>query len=135
KKIARDGEGASKYLEFEVTNAKNDASAAKVAKAIASSPLVNAAFYGENPNWGRIISTIGSKIKFNPMETTIKFSSEKGGVNVFNQGTVGNLKKAVGVLKAKEIKVTVNLRQGRGSAKAYTCDLTEKYVRINAGYS
>ena len=135
KKIAKDGEGASKYLEFEVINARNHASAAKVAKAIASSPLVKTAFYGENPNWGRIISTIGSKIKFNPMKTTITFNSEKGSMNAFNQGSVGDLKKAREVLKAKEIRITVNLRQGKSKAKALSCDLTAEYVRINAGYS
>lgn len=135
KMIAHDGEGASKYLEVEINNAGDTDSAVKAAKAVVSSPLVKTAFYGENPNWGRIISTIGSKIRINPMKTTISFKSKKGGVDVFDQGTVGDLDKAKKILKEKEIKITVNLRSGKNKATAFGCDLTEEYVRINAGYN
>ncbi|MFH1126195.1 MAG: bifunctional glutamate N-acetyltransferase/amino-acid acetyltransferase ArgJ, partial [Candidatus Altiarchaeota archaeon] len=135
KMIAQDGEGASKYLEIEIVGARDGISAAKAARAIASSPLVKTAFYGETPNWGRIISRIGSSIRIKPMNTTITFKSRRGRVNVFDRGALGNLEKARDVLKEKEIEITINLRLGRASAKAFTCDLTEEYVRVNAGYN
>jgi glutamate N-acetyltransferase/amino-acid N-acetyltransferase len=135
KKIAQDGEGASKYLEFEVKNAGNPKEAREVARALAASPLVKTAFYGENPNWGRIISTIGNTTGVNPMKITINYSSRNGTVDVFNQGRNGDLKKAEKVLKQKGIRISVNLRKGKAKAVSYTCDLTEEYVKVNAGYS
>lgn len=135
KMIAKDGEGASKYIEITVTGAKDRTSASTAAKAVASSPLVKTAFYGVNPNWGRIMSAIGSKLRINPMKATISFTSRKGKVAVFDRGRIGDLDKAREVLKEKDISVTVNLRMGTGEATAFTCDLTEEYVRINAGYN
>jgi len=135
KKIALDGEGASKYLEVEVSGARDSESAAKAAKAVASSPLVKTALYGGNPNWGRIVSSIGGKIKINPDVVTVAFKSRKGEVNVFDRGRTGDLKKAADILREKEVKIKVNLRAGGGKATAFGCDLTEEYVKINAGYN
>lgn len=133
--IARDGEGASKYLVVDIINAKNESSAVKAAKAVITSPLVKTALYGENPNWGRIMSSIGSRIRVKPMNVTITFTSAKGSVRVFDRGRIGNLEKARKILKEKDITATVNLRLGKSKATAYGCDLTEEYVRINAGYN
>jgi glutamate N-acetyltransferase/amino-acid N-acetyltransferase len=133
--IARDGEGASKYLEAEVKGARSVNDARKAAKAVVSSPLVKTAVYGENPNWGRVMSAIGSRVKFDPMNATIEFGSERGVARVFHRGAVGDLLKARKVLGGKDVKVKIDLRLGMGNATAFGCDLGEEYVRINAGYS
>ena len=135
KMMVMDAEGASKYFEVEINNARDSNSARKAAKSVVSSSLVKTALYGENPNWGRIEAAIGSKIKISAMKLTITLKSSRGSVRVFDRGVVGNLEKARKILKDKEIYMKVNLRLGSSSAKAFGCDLTEKYVKINAGYN
>lgn len=135
KMIARDGEGASKYLKFTVSGAKTEGDAKKCVKALLNSPLVKTAFYGENPNWGRIVSTLGSVLKINWEDVSITFSGGKKSVKIFNKGKVKNIEGARQVLSAQKIKVEVDLGLGVKSASGWGCDLTPEYVRINAGYN
>ena len=133
KKIVQDGEGATKFIEVRVLNAKTQKDALKCAKAVAGSSLFKTAIYGGDPNWGRILSAVGnSGVKFKEEKVAISFDKmviAKKGVEIkFNE------KKAHNILMKKEILVTVNLNYGKESASAYTCDLTEGYIKINAHY-
>ncbi len=135
KMIARDGEGASKFLEVIVEGAKTKKDAKKAVKAIIGSPLVKCAMYGENPNWGRIMSSMGSVIKVDYMKVDISFSSKNSKALLFSNGKAGNLEKAAHVLKNRDITVLVNLNLGKESAIGWGCDMTVDYVKINAGYN
>lgn len=132
KMIVKDGEGATKIIEIEVKNAKNDRDAEKAAFAIANSLLVKTALYGNDANWGRIMAALGySNISIKEEKVDIFLNDigvVKGGV-----GT-GIDKEANKRLKSKEVKILVDLNLGKGYAKVLTSDLTEEYVRINAEY-
>lgn len=130
--IVRDGEGATKLIEIEVKNAKNDKDAEKGALAIANSLLVKTAIYGNDANWGRIMAAIGySGIAIKEEKTDIYLD----GLKIVNQGMgVGKDSEANERLKGKEVKIVIDLHLGKGSAKVLTCDLTEDYVKINAEY-
>ncbi|MFH1587467.1 MAG: bifunctional glutamate N-acetyltransferase/amino-acid acetyltransferase ArgJ [Candidatus Diapherotrites archaeon] len=133
KKIAADGEGATKIMEVNVINAKSEKSAKELALAVVDSSLVKSALFGEDPNWGRIMSSIGStKESFDPNKVDIffgKVAAVKKGVEA--KSSKKNLERA---LTGKEIKITINLNNGTKQAKAWGCDLTYKYVEINADY-
>lgn len=134
KEIAKDGEGASKFIEVEVKGAKNKNDAAKIAKEIANSNLVKTAMAGEDPNIGRIASAAGAAgIKFKESKMDISIS----GIKIVNHGNVDYRKrpKVKKLLKKDEIKISVDLHSGNGSAKVWTCDLTEGYIKINARYN
>ncbi|MDP8212167.1 MAG: bifunctional glutamate N-acetyltransferase/amino-acid acetyltransferase ArgJ [Candidatus Zapsychrus exili] len=115
KKIVLDGEGATKFINIEVMEAKNKKQAQKAALQIANSVLVKTAAYGSNPNWGRIAAAVGSL-----------------GISKI---TENNLKIVFSSFKEKEIKIIVDLGLGKASASAYTCDLSLDYVRINGKYN
>ncbi|OYT25789.1 MAG: bifunctional ornithine acetyltransferase/N-acetylglutamate synthase [Candidatus Altiarchaeales archaeon ex4484_96] len=134
-KMAKDGEGSTKYLQVEVKGALTKKQARKGAKAIISSNLVKTALHGENPNWGRITAALGSKIGYLFAQTDIIFSSGAQKALVLEKGVVGDLETARKVLAEREIKLTVNLNQGEYKATAYGCDLSPEYVEINAKYS
>jgi glutamate N-acetyltransferase/amino-acid N-acetyltransferase len=131
KMIVRDGEGATKVVEIEVSGAKTDAQALKGAKAVANSLLVKTALFGADPNWGRIIAALGyAGIELNERKTDISFGKTrvvKGGLFT---GRSGSLE-----LKKKEIKITCHLGLGKGTARVLTCDLTYDYIKINAEYT
>ena len=133
KKIVQDGEGATKLIEVCVLNAKTEKEALKCAKSIAGSNLFKTAVYGGDPNWGRILSAAGnSGVKFKEERVDISFGNlpiAKKGVEINFDG-----KKAHQILMQKEVLVTVNLNCGKHKASAYTCDLTEGYIKINAHY-
>jgi len=135
KMIAKDGEGATKFIEVEVIGTIDTESARKGAKTVISSNLVKAAIHGENPNWGRIVSALGSVIEVNFEKVDIEFQSEKGKAVIVKRGVAKDLKKAGKILKGKEIKILVNLNSGRKRTTAFGCDLSPEYVKINAGYS
>lgn len=137
KKMARDGEGATKLLEVEVVNAKDLDNAKKCAMAVVSSNLVKAAMFGSDPNWGRVICAIGySGGEFEPNKVDLTFKSSIGEIEVFKKGK--NLpfdeNKASEILKDESIILYINLNDGDYSAKAWGCDLTYKYVEINGEY-
>ena len=132
--IARDGEGAKKLVTIHIAGAPSDAAAARMARAIANSPLVKTAIAGSDPNWGRILSAAGnSGVAFDPSRTDIHMQ----GVAVCKSGLAAPFSEAE--LKRKldapdcEIRLTVR-GKGKGSATFWTCDLTEGYIRINASY-
>lgn len=138
KRVAKDGEGATKFIEVEVKNAKSEMDARKAARAVVGSNLVKTAIFGEDPNWGRIISALGySGAEFNPD----KVSLFVGRVNLIKDGNVlvlpdtKELKAAKKALASKEIKITADLNAGEYSATAYGCDMSPEYVRINAEYT
>lgn len=130
--IVKDAEGASKLVEIEILNARNEKEAQKAAFSIANSLLVKTAIYGNDANWGRFMAALGySGSKIIEDKTDIYINNLKiveGGV-----GT-GRDKEANESLRAKEINIRVNLNIGKASAKVLTCDLTEDYIKINAEY-
>lgn len=133
KKIARDGEGATKLIEVQVKGALNDEDAGKVAKAIVGSDLVKSAIYGTDANWGRIICATGySGADINPDTIDIfigNIQTLKNGMPIpFSE------EEATEYLATENIKIYVDLHLGEGFGKAWGCDLTYDYVRINAGY-
>ena len=133
--MVADGEGAKKACGFEVLGAKDDMEAELIAKALSNSLLVKTALFGEDPNWGRIASTIGaSGCACDANTLTITF----GDVLVYDKGTINFDKetelKAAEVLKNEKFKIICDLGLGEGSFIAYGCDLGYEYVKINADY-
>lgn len=133
KQIAADGEGASKFLTINVKGAKSFADAKTVGMAIANSPLVKTAFFGEDPNWGRVICAVGySGADMVPEKTVVKF----GGITIFANGTgVTYDEKALAhVMKQKDIVIDIELNMGQEDATVWSCDLSYEYVKINGEY-
>jgi len=126
--IVRDGEGASKFVELTIEGAPSDDAARTIGRTIARSPLVKTAIYGADPNWGRIVGAIGN--------SGIPLDSDRvdiyiGGVPISDATLEGARQK----LKGREVRIRVVLHSGLGSARVWTCDLTEQYIRINADYT
>ena len=132
--MAKDGEGATKFIELELKGVETEEKAKIGAKSIISSSLVKTTLFGENPNWGRIIAALGSKVEFDWNKTDIIFESSGKRVVVVENGVEKDIASAKNILKDKEIKIIVDLNSGDERAVAYGCDLTPEYVRINAGY-
>lgn len=131
--IARDGEGASKFLEIQVTGARTLADARKIARSICSSNLVKSAMYGQDANWGRILAAAGySGAEFDPNKADIYLSGMQ--VAARGQGLQFSEDEALNLLKNKEIQIKIKLQDGEHEAKAWGCDLTHKYIDINANY-
>jgi glutamate N-acetyltransferase / amino-acid N-acetyltransferase len=133
KSIARDGEGATKFVEIYVRGANDFESARKVAKTIAHSPLVKTALYGEELNWGRILCAVGySGVPFDPESVTLSLN----GIPIFRNGSpvASTRAKAEKAIKAHDLQIEVDLSEGRAAAKVWTCDLSHDYVNINASY-
>jgi glutamate N-acetyltransferase/amino-acid N-acetyltransferase len=134
KSVVKDGEGATKFIEVLVHGARKQDDAKRAAYAIAHSPLVKTAFFGEDANWGRILCALGhSGAQLNPNQIDVSFDNipvVKNGV-----GTGLRLEKRAGqVLRKSSFKVTIDLHQGRGQFSVLTTDLTIDYVKINASY-
>lgn len=135
--LASDGEGASKMLECTVSGAPDQDTAIIVAKSIIRSPLTKCAMFGEDANWGRILCAIGyAEADFDIDKVDVDLESEKGIVEVCRNGSgiPFSEKKASEVLSEDDIYINVNLNQGEASAKAWGCDLTYDYVKINGDY-
>jgi glutamate N-acetyltransferase/amino-acid N-acetyltransferase len=133
KSIARDGEGATKFVEILVQGARDFEAARRVAKTIAHSPLVKTALYGEELNWGRILCAVGySGVPFDPEEITLSLN----GIPIFRNGApVSSTRvRAEKAIKAHDLRVDVDLSDGNAEARVWTCDLSHKYVDINASY-
>src|SRR5215213_4631345 len=133
REIARDGEGATRLVEVDVEGAASEEAAAALAKSIVGSSLVKAAVFGEDANWGRVLTAMGySGVAFDPAEVELWF----GSVKVFSGGepAVHEEAEANATLAAGEVKITVRLDEGEASATAWGCDLSYEYVRINGSY-
>ena len=137
KRIAGDGEGATKLLECRVDGAKNESVAKTVAKSIICSRLVKAAMFGSDANWGRVLCAIGySGAEVDVSKIGVSFRSAKGAVEVCRQGAGVDFseEKAKEILLENEIEILVSLSDGDANAVAWGCDLTYDYVRINGDY-
>ena len=143
KAIARDGEGATCLVEVQVSGALNDKEAAAVARTIAGSSLVKSAIFGRDPNWGRIAAAAGrAGIKFHQDELGIKLGDfilmQNGQPQEFDRSAASNyLKQAAegAYLKEDTVLIAVEIGVGSGTGTAWGCDLTYKYVEINAEYT
>lgn len=135
KQMVKDGEGATKLVTYKVTGAKDDREAEIVAKALSNSLLVKTALYGEDPNWGRIASTVGaSGADANEDTLTISFEDlcvyEKGTLHFDEAMEI----KAAAVMRKEEFTISCDLGIGSGEFTAFGCDLGYEYVKINADY-
>ncbi len=134
KRIAADGEGASKFISIKVKNCRTDEDARKISFSIANSPLVKTAIAGEDPNWGRIIMAIGkANVNIIPNKISIKF----GNITVIENGKLSNSyneSEAANYMKEEKIELLVNLNLGKKEFTSYTMDLTKKYIEINSDY-
>ncbi len=132
--VVRDGEGASKFIEVVVTGARSDADARKIALSIANSPLVKTAAAGEDPNWGRIVMAVGkSGAEADRDRLSIRFGPHLVAVNGERAPSYAE---EIGAeyMKNSDLVLGVDLRLGVGAATIWTCDLTARYVEINADY-
>ncbi len=133
KKIAKDGEGATKLIEVHVKHAKTKQAARTLAKAVVSSNLVKCAVYGNDPNWGRILCALGNaNIAFDPTKVTVFFGDScivKNGIT-----TAFDYAQVKACMDKKEFIMTIDLHSGTEHAVAYGCDMTEGYIKINAQY-
>ena len=144
KQIVMDGEGATKYLEAEVSGAKTKEDARKIAKIIVSSTLVKTAFFGEDANWGRVLAAMGRcGGEFNSEKVRIEFISSKNdkwddpkSILLMEQGTPVAFDESLAreVLEKRFIKIKITLEDGKETATAWGCDLSYEYVRINGEY-
>lgn len=134
KMIVRDGEGATKLIEYKVVGARTESEAEKVARTVANSILVKTAFFGGDPNWGRIVAAIGrAGVAIDPNDLDV----DVGGVAMVRSGepTDEDISTAAGRMSADEIKVWINLNQGSCQTIVYGCDLSYEYVKVNAEYT
>ena len=142
KKMARDGEGASKFIEANVCGAKSFEDAKLAAKSIVTSPLFKSAVFGGDPNWGRIVSAIGySGCDLNQDIVTIAIADDDDEVDLVRKGEIlafentTYLERAEKIMQSKNIAVNIDMFLGDGEATAWGCDLTYDYVKINAEYT
>lgn len=142
KQIAKDGEGATKFMEVECVGAQSIDDAISISKSIVSSSLVKTAVYGCDPNWGRIIDAMGySGVDFDPDNVSISIGSDSQELVIVDKGCVKTfdepelLEKASKLMANSEVLIRVDLHMGSESIKAYGCDLTYDYVKINAEYT
>tara|TARA_Y100000389_G_scaffold76875_1_gene73650 strand:- start:355 stop:879 length:525 start_codon:yes stop_codon:yes gene_type:complete len=134
KRIVSDGEGSSKFITINVKKCKNEIDAKKIAFSIANSPLVKTAIAGEDPNWGRIIMAIG---KAGPKINLKKLSISFGNHKVVTDGKLSqNYDEQIvaNYMKSENINLDIEISTGTKSFIAYTMDLTDKYIKINADY-
>lgn len=137
KRMAADGEGASKLFEAKVVNAKSVADAKTLARAIVGSNLSKAAIFGCDANFGRFLCAMGySGADFDQNDVELFFESVNGRLQVFDKGTpiVFDEDKALEIMKADAVTVYVDMHEGAAEATAWGCDLTYDYVKINADY-
>jgi len=132
--VARDGEGARKFITLDVTGAASDAAARRIALAVANSPLVKTAIAGEDANWGRIVMAVG---KAGEKADRDRLKIAIGGVKVAARGQrVPDYDETpiAAHMKGSEIAIAVDVGVGKGRARVWTCDLTHGYIDINADY-
>lgn len=133
KMVARDGEGATKFVEIKVLHAVSFEDGKNVAMAVANSNLVKTAIFGEDANWGRIICAVGySGVNIDPGKIDIFLGDEKMAEN--GSGLNFSEERAREILQGKEVAITIDLHLGDASVTAWTCDFSYDYVKINADY-
>lgn len=137
KKMAADGEGATKLLEAQIVGASSEEEAALLSKSIITSNLVKAAVFGNDANWGRILCAMGySGADFDPDKVDLYIESAEGKLKLVENGVACDYSEELAskILSSKEVKATADLKAGNATATAWGCDLTYDYVKINADY-
>lgn len=137
RKIAGDGEGASRLITCTVAGAADEAKAEILAKSIASSSLTKAAMFGSDANWGRVLCAMGySGASFDTKAVQIEFASAEGCISVCENGQGLDFDETLAkkILNQDEVEIRVSLKEGCGTATCWGCDLTYDYVRINGDY-
>lgn len=137
KKMAADGEGASKLLEATVIGASDKAQAVALSKSIITSNLVKTAIFGNDANWGRILCAMGyAGVEFDPDKVDLFIESEEGKLQLVENGMAADYSEetATRILSAKEVRAVADVKMGNASATAWGCDFTYDYVKINADY-
>ena len=135
--IAGDGEGATRLVTCRVWQARSEESAERLAKAVVGSPLVKAAMFGADANWGRVLCAMGySKAPFRPEYVDVKFASDLGEILVCQKGSGVDFdeEKAKNILSRDSVVIDVCLHEGEHEASCWGCDLTYDYVKINGDY-
>ena len=134
RELVRDGEGATKLVTVEVRGARRAADAERIARQIANSPLVKTAFFGCDPNFGRIAMAAGKAGVALDLE---RLEVGMGGIKIASHGALHTeaLTAAAAAMKEREFSLMVDLRLGKASARVVTCDLSYEYVKINAEYT
>lgn len=133
KMIVRDGEGATKLIAYKVVGAKTAEDAAQVARTVANSLLVKTAFFGEDPNWGRLLAAIGrSGVELEPNDLDIDINGQA--LVRSGQSAQTDASKVAAAVRTEEIMIWINLNQGGYQTTVYGCDLGYEYVKINAEY-
>jgi len=133
KMLVRDGEGATKFVEIAVEGAHDEEGAKTIARSIANSMLCKTAFFGQDPNWGRIVCAAGyAGVDFDPANLALWLDS----VQLVDNGVASGYREeeAAAVIKQKEFRVRLRVGNGNGSAVFWTSDLSHDYVSINADY-
>ncbi len=134
RKIARDGEGATKLIEISVRNGRSEAEARQVGLSVANSSLVKTAVFGCDPNWGRILCASGyAGVDINPEKLEVKLC----GISIYKDGAGQDFNEEVLIeaMRSADIPIEIDLAQGNARAEIYTCDFSYDYVRINAEYT
>ncbi|MBX9669956.1 MAG: bifunctional glutamate N-acetyltransferase/amino-acid acetyltransferase ArgJ [Candidatus Obscuribacterales bacterium] len=137
KAVARDGEGATKFVEVSIVGGECAEDAQKLAKSVVSSSLVKTALFGQDANWGRVMAALGKGgVLFDPARLSIGFESEAGVLALMECGTPLSVDShaARKVLSEKDIRINIDLMAGASAARAWGCDLSYDYVRINGAY-
>jgi glutamate N-acetyltransferase/amino-acid N-acetyltransferase len=132
--VAKDGEGAEKFIEIAITGAENDKAAHRIAMSIANSPLVKTAIAGEDANWGRVVMAIG---KAGEKAIRDKLKIRIGGITVAKNGMRDPSYKEAEIMphmKGRDIVIDADVGVGTGKARVWTCDLTHAYIDINGSY-
>jgi glutamate N-acetyltransferase / amino-acid N-acetyltransferase len=134
RELVRDGEGASKLVTIEVRGARSEADANRIARSIANSPLVKTAFFGCDPNFGRIAMAAGKAgVDFDPERLEVSLA----GIRIASRGAlkVESLAEAGARMRNPEFSLALDLKMGKARAVVTTCDLSYDYVKINAEYT
>ena len=135
RQMAKDGEGATKFVTVTVKGAKSEADAARAARTVAKSPLAKTSWFGRDPNWGRVLAAVGySGASVSDMKAEVFYDGEWA----FRRGEVADdaqLKRLAKVLAKDEFEVVVDLHLGKAQSSIYTCDFSLDYVHINADYT
>ena len=132
--VVKDGEGASKFIAITVTGARTERAARRIGLAIANSPLVKTAIAGEDPNWGRVVMAVG---KSGEAADRDRLSIRFGDILVAENGRVAPSyaeEAGAAYMKRRELEIGVDVGVGKGRATVWTCDLTHRYIEINADY-
>jgi glutamate N-acetyltransferase/amino-acid N-acetyltransferase len=132
--VARDGEGAEKFIEITITGAEDDGAARRIGLTIANSPLVKTAIAGEDANWGRVVMAIG---KAGEKAQRDRLMIKIGGVRVAKNGMRDPAYREADIMphmKGRAITIEADVGIGRGKATVWTCDLTHRYIDINGSY-